>query len=245
MDKHELAIATMCWARDENEEELLRRSLHQLSLLQIPVYITDGGSNLAFVNYIKSLDHFTVLAPEQPGLWAQVQASINAAKQATPKFILYTEPDKLDFFKQLSGWLYQIDKTKDTGIMLAARTTEGFSSFPEFQQMTETTINNCCANVTSKNLDYTYGPFIFNTAILPHLQNIPDTIGWGWRPYAFIIAVRLGLHISAYSGNFFCPADQQHDDARERVYRMKQLAQNIEGVVLATTTNIQLKKPWI
>jgi hypothetical protein len=38
--------------------------------------------------------------------------------------------------------------------------------------------------------------------------------------------------------DFVCPPDQREDDGGERIYRMKQLAQNINGITLAA--NIKL-----
>ena len=44
--------------------------------------------------------------------------------------------------------------TDETGVLLAARSEKGFNTFPAFQRMSETTINNCCAELTGFPLDY-------------------------------------------------------------------------------------------
>ena len=213
---------------------LLRKALSQLSLLQIPVYVTDGGSGDSFIQFLHALPNFTVVKSLGRGLWKQVQSSLDAALSSNRNYVLYTEPDKLDFFKnQLAAF---IEAANDKmGIVLAARTTEAFASFPAFQQTTETSINFCCAEVTQKHFDYTYGPFILNSKLIPFFKDLPVHIDWGWRPFAFCIAHRLGYEIQAIRAGNFCPIDQRQDDPKERIYRMKQLYQNIEGVVLSTS----------
>jgi hypothetical protein len=92
--------------------------------------------------------------------------------------------------------------------------------------------------VIGKKFDYTYGPFLLNSRLVPYLDHIKEDIGWGWRPYLFSVADRLGLEVAATTQNFQCPPDQQEDDAKERIYRMRQLEQNIRGIVLSTTINL-------
>ena len=236
MHINQLTIATITWARDQQEEALLREGLSQLSLLQIPVYVADGGSGESFVRFLHSLPNFTVVNSLGKGLWKQVQSSLDAALSGNKEYVLYTEPDKLDFFmNRLAAFINAADE--EMGIVLAARNTEAFASFPAFQQTTETSINFCCAEVTQKPCDYTYGPFILNSKLIPYFKDLPGDIDWGWRPFAFCIAHRLGYDIKEIKADNFCPIDQRQDDPKERIYRMKQLYQNIKGVVLSTSIN--------
>jgi hypothetical protein len=234
-----LSIATMTWARDAKEEKLLRESLLELSKLNIPAFITDGGSGTDFLNFIRSFPTFTLLEPKAKGVWPQVQASLNAAYEAGSPFIIYTEPDKMDFIKQgLPDMLTRISVNEQSGVIIAVRSSPGFESYPRFQQMTETTINNCCAEVTGNDTDYTYGPFIMNRLLVPYLHELNNNIGWGWRPYTFVIASRLNYKVEPFEGDYFCPVDQRDDDALERIYRMKQLSENIEAIVLASKASL-------
>ena len=124
------------------------------------------------------------------------------------------------------------------GIVVAARSAPGFRSFPAFQQMTETTINNCCAEVTGVTIDYTYGPFIMNSLLVPSLADLKNSIGWGWRPFAFVMAHRMNYGLKAFAGEYFCPVEQREDNALERIYRMRQLSENIEAIVLAAKQQV-------
>lgn len=241
MNKNDLSIATITWARDENEETLLRQSLQQLAKLQIPVFITDGGSKNSFLNFLKNFPNFVLLETEARGVWAQVKNSLSKAYQSGSAFIFYTEPDKHDFFETgIQRMLDEVMVNERLGIITASRSAAGFATFPAFQQMTETTINNCCTEITGIPLDYTYGPFILNRQLVPYLQLVLEDIGWGWRPYTFAIAHRLGYTIEAFADAFSCPSAQQQDSKAERIYRMRQLSQNIQGTVLATTVSLDV-----
>lgn len=236
MDTTGLAIATITWARDEKEEALLGESLTALSQVGIPVFVTDGGSSQSHQDLVRNLPNVSFF--QVKGLWAQAKNSITEAHRYGAKTILYTEPDKLLFVQHHLPQMIENGRWNEkSGVVLAARSAKAFASFPAFQQMTETTINRCCAEVTGLATDYLYGPFLFTCDLLPYLDVLPETCGWGWRSFLFAKAHLLGYTIESSEGDYFCPPDQQADDAGERIYRMKQLAQNIDGIVLATATH--------
>lgn len=240
MNQKDISIATITLARDEQEEALLRLSLKRLATLAIPVFITDGGSPPAFIDFLRSFPHFIVSDTVQKGVWHQAKESLLAAHQHGSKFIFYTEPDKQDFFTHsLPAFFSNLTINDHTGIITVSRSPESFATFPLFQQMTETAINHCCAEIIKQNVDFTYGPVLLNSRLIPYLQLVNEDVGWGWRPYIFNIALRLGYTIDTYEGEFECPAFQQKDNPFEKIYRMKQLAQNIQGLVLST--NVELK----
>jgi len=232
MDKNNVSIATISWARDSQEEVLLRKSVQHLAALEVPVFITDGGSGPEFLTFLHSFPHFTVL--EGRGLWQQAKTSMTEASSSGAQFVFYTEPDKLCFFRQwLTLMLNEVAADEETGIVLASRSTSAMSTFPPFQQITEATINQCCSEIIGGRFDYTYGPFLMNSRLVPYLQDLPEDIGWGWRPYAFGIAHRKQYKVAAYIGDFYCPEEQGSDNASERIYRMRQLTQNIQGLLLS------------
>ena len=236
-----IAIATISWARNESETVLLRSSLRELASSGVSVFITDAGSEPSFLQYLQGLPGAKVTGPIK-GVWPQAKASINAAAGSGAEWILYTEPDKLDFFRHHVGDLLQrVDTAVNTGVHLASRSPKAFGSFPSFQQMTETTINNCCAELMGHQFDYVYGPFLFHHSLVPHLQKLPADIGWGWRPFLFLTAHRLGKIISSFEGDFFCPEDQREDDVKERIYRMKQMVQNINGLMVGAEGSLNVK----
>ena len=99
MNLKDLSIATISWARNEEEESLLKASLTKLASFNIPVFITDGGSTASFLRFIQNIPHFHLLQPEGKGVYAQAKTSLLAAYHSGAKFIFYTEPDKESFFE--------------------------------------------------------------------------------------------------------------------------------------------------
>jgi hypothetical protein len=234
-----VSVATISWARNEQEEQVLETSLQCLADFGLPVYITDGGSSPRFLQFLHTFSNFTVLYAK--GLWPQAKASITLAAKET-EFVLYTEPDKLDFFSMYLSKMVQQEWHESTGVILASRSSKGFSTFPIFQQLTEHTINQCCKEIIGKNIDYCYGPFLFNSRLMLFMDSIKDDCGWGWRPYLFTIAHRLSLTIQSYQDDFSCPPDQRIDNEAERIYRMKQLTQNLNGLIEASMVDLSRSK---
>jgi hypothetical protein len=237
MDFSEVAVATMTWARDAAEESLLRESLPLLAGLGAPVFVADGGSGGPLMDFMRGLPNFHLLEAGGAGVWRQARRSLEAAAAASAaRFILYTESDKRDFFRAgLSRFVSEAQAAEDVGVVLASRSPESFDTFPKFQRHTETAINRCCAEVLGLRADFTYGPFLLNRALVPRLNQVENDPGWGWRPYAFGAARREGLRILQVEMHLPCPTEQREDDPAERLYRVRQLAQNIQGLLDSVT----------
>lgn len=232
MDYSEVAVATMTWARDAAEERRLRESLPLLAGLGVPVFVTDGGSGEAFTRFLSTLPGFSVCEPAGRGPWAQAGRSLRAAHESGRGFILYTESDKSEFFRAgLREFVSGAPGGDDVGAVLASRSPESFATFPEFQRRTEGALNRCCAEVVGRHFDFCYGPFLLNRRLVPHLDAAPRDLGWGWRTYAFGLARGLGHRVESVAADLPCPPDQREDDPRERLYRMRQLAQGIDGLL--------------
>ncbi|HJQ32782.1 MAG TPA: hypothetical protein VJ866_11410 [Pyrinomonadaceae bacterium] len=238
MDERAVAVATMTWARDEAEAELLRESLPLLAGLGLPVFVTDGGSGAAFIDFLHTLPNFQVCDPPRRGPWEQVRQSLAAAEAAGRAFVLYTEPDKSDFFRRvLRDFISEAPGGEDVGVVLASRSAESFETFPEFQRRTEEAINLCCAELVGAHGDFSYGPFLLNRALVNNVRSGPHGLGWGWRPYAFGTAHRLGYRVESVVRDLPCPPAQREDSPRERLYRMRQLAQSVEGLLQSVSQN--------
>src|SRR5690349_1740237 len=126
MERNQLSIATMTWARDEHEENLLRSALPLLAALNVDVHITDGGSGETFIAFLKSFPRFKVWPATAKGLWSQVSNSLHHAFKDGKPFILYTEPDKHDFFRHaLPDFIEHAKVTEQTGVIMAARSPVG------------------------------------------------------------------------------------------------------------------------
>ena len=232
----DVAIATMTLVRDAEEERLLRRSLEALAGHGRPVFVSDGGSGGAFVASLRSLANVTVVLPAAPGLVGQVRGSLSAAARSGARFVVYTESDKRAFFESgLHEFIERIPSPDSRGLTLAARSQRALSTFPSIQQFTEGVINELCGRFLGERGDYSYGPFLLPAELVPYVERAPDDLGWGWRHFSFAIAQRLGHRVRQAAGDYECPDDQRGEDDRERLHRLRQLAQNVRGLEAGLT----------
>lgn len=241
-----IAVATITLVRDPQEESLLRRSMTALSGLGLPVMLTDGGSGADFAEFLRRLPLVTVTTAAGRGLVGQVRASLSACAQLGAQFILYTEPDKLAFFEQdLLSFIDRAPLNNDVGVVIAGRSKAGFESFPLFQQSTEGTINRLCSELFDLPGDYFYGPCLVHRKLVPYFDRLSAEIGWGWRPFIFAVSHRLGLRLAHVTGDYACPADQREEGETERLHRLRQLGQNVSGLLLGMTTPLERTTDYV
>jgi hypothetical protein len=227
-----IAVATMTWVRTALEEARLRRSLERLAGAGLPVAVADADTSPAFSRFLETLPGCRVAAPRDGGLVGQVKASIELAATFGASQVLYTEPDKEAFFGPLlDSFTRRASEVGGGGVVLAARSDESLQTFPPMQRFTEGVINHLCAVHIGVVGDYSYGPFIMDRALLPHVSALDGGLGWGWRPSTFLAAHRLGLRVVHLADDYPCPAEDLDEDERERAHRMRQLSQNILGLV--------------
>jgi len=232
MKSGDVAIATMTRPRDDREAALIVRALARLSRTSLPIAIADGGSPPRFVDAIRQLSGVTLVPPQRPGLVGQVQGSLTAADETGRPYLLYTEPDKRGFF---DGGLMDFVRRAPTnsGVVLAARSASAFQTFPPFQRLAEAAANELCGSVVELDTDFFYGPFLLHRRLMAAVARAPQTLGWGWRPFVFAIAHRLGFPIATVVGDYRCPRGQRQEDDGDRRHRVRQLAENAAGLIAA------------
>jgi hypothetical protein len=236
MNPSETSIATISLARAADEERVLRAGLSRLASVGVPVTVADGGSTPGFVQFITELPGVRLAGPSERGLVGQIKASLSGASALETPFILYTEPDKVSFFERwVASFIERAPNGGEVGVVLASRSDASFGTYPPLQRFTETTINRLCGDVTGVPGDYSYGPFLVNRALLPYIHRLPTDIGWGWRHFVFGLAHRLGYKVLTIVDDHPCPPDQRAEDAGERIHRMRQLSQNVSGLVRSMT----------
>src|SRR4051812_7579019 len=191
MHHADVVVATITWARTEAEETLLSRSLQQLAALGLPVVVADRPARPAFRRRLSTLPNLRVVSPEGDGLVLQVRSALAAAADSGKPFILYTEPDKEDFFARgVHDFLARVPA--DCGVALASRTAAALETFPPMQRYTESVVNELCRRMCGVAGDYTYGPFVGRRDIFAIHSPADPTLGWGWRPWLFLTAHRQG-----------------------------------------------------
>lgn len=235
----EVAVATVTLVREPREDALLRRALGSLARLNLPLFVCDGGSGGDFLAFLRSLPRTTVVEPVERGLVGQVRAAIAAAGTADVPFVLYTESDKQEFFeRRLLRFLREAAVEADPGVVLAARSDAAFRTFPPSQQFTEGTINQLCGEFVGAPGDYSYGPFLVRRDLAAHVDRATTDLGWGWRHMLFAIAHRFATRIVHVADDHTCPEDQRGEDDAERLHRLRQLAQNVNGLLAGLTMDL-------
>jgi hypothetical protein len=232
-----VCISTVTLARTDEEEDALRRALQALSALQFPTYVSDRTSRPGFSDFLTSLAHVNTTEPDGPGLLGQVRASLRAALDSKPGFILYTEPDKEHFFQR--GLLEFVDEAADereVGLIFAARSDESFATFPAMQRYTEGVINQLWEGCGGPSGDYSYGPMLIRPNLVRCLDALDANVGWGWRHFLAGATLASGQRILHRVGHYPCPLDQRHEDDDDRLHRMRQLAENLRGLILSKTS---------
>jgi hypothetical protein len=99
------------------------------------------------------------------------------------------------------------------------------------QRYTEGVINRLCAEMLGVAGDYSYGPFLMARALVPRVERLEGSLGWGWRHRIFLACHRERLRIVHVKGDYPCPEDQRVESDEERTHRMRQLSQNILGLI--------------
>lgn len=238
-----LAIVTMTLARSAPETALLQTSLRTLTRLGCPVVVGDGGSDESFLQRIGRLPNLILCHRRGRGkstLVGQLQTAFAEAERLGPGHVLYTEPDKLSFFRRGARTLLEIGRRREdawAGLILASRSPRRFSTYPPGQRVAESFMNRLSGEALGHAGDYTYGPMLISRALLPHLGRIPTQLGWGWRFFLMGVAHQLRAPIELLPVGSQCPRAQRgEDDARAREYRLRQLIQNVTGLANGWTS---------
>ena len=198
----------------------------------MPVAVADRGTSPAFSDAIRQLPGFRVTIPSEPGLVAQVKASIALAATFSKPFILYVEPDKELFFKnRLRDFVQRASAHHDVGVVLASRSDRSFETFPQVQQDTERIANHVCGRRLGSSGDFLYGPFLMTRHLLRHVASLETRLGWGWRLSTFVAAHRSGLRVLRVTDDYPCPVGQRTENDADRMHRVRQLSENLLGLV--------------
>ena len=227
-----LAVCTISWAQSVEDERRLLRSLARLGDHGYPVTIADRGINPRFTDALRTLSGVHVIVPSETGLVAQIKASFSLGAAFATPYLLYVEPDKEEFFvNRFSSFVARAIDAGDARIVVASRSRSSLETFPPMQQYTEGVFNYLCSHSVGVPGDYAYGPFLLHRALLPHIFALRSELGWGWRPSTFMAAKRQGLPIVQVEDDHPCPVDQRAEDDADRAHRIRQLAQNIAGLL--------------
>jgi hypothetical protein len=230
-----LVVVTMTMARGPDEEALIVRALRHVSDAGFPIVACDGGSRAEFVEDLRALPRTTLLLSPARGLIAQITHAVATAVDRGATRIFYTEPDKDVFLEQHATRFLEAARQNADAVCVAARTASALATFPSIQQFTERTINTLISDVVGVSGDYSYGPMLLPPQAAKYALQAPEHIGWGWRHFVLARAHRAGIPVALQTGEYECPPAQRQDTGTERIHRLRQLAQNVEGLLAGLT----------
>jgi hypothetical protein len=227
----DIAVATITRVRGRDEERTVKQSLRTLLATGIPVAASDGGSPKGFGDWLRRQPNLT-LATRGDSLVRQVQASVAEAHKTRRPFILYAEPDKRDFFAGgLADFVERASIADSIGIQLAARSKSALMTFPPFQRLAEASASELCRRTIGADTDYFYGPFLVRRELARLVFSASVDLAWGWRPFLFVTASRLGHRVVGIPGDYQCPRDQRSEHDRDKEHRLRQFTDNVRGLV--------------
>ena len=237
-----VVVATMTWARSAAEEKLLVRSIAALSELGLPIVAAGRDTSHSLRGRLEGVPGLQLTSSRAEDLTTQVTHALASAMSSGRPWILYTEPDKEQFFREggASRFLERALSAptapeeavvSQPGVIIAARSAGSLATYPPIQRYTEGVFNHLCEQVLRVPGDYCYGPFLMRRDVAAALD-LKRELGWGWRPRAFRKAQQLGSGLAIITDDYPCPADQREEDDGERIHRMRQLSQNIHGLTV-------------
>ena len=207
-----------------------QQSLSVLVASGIPVAASDGGSPNRFVDRLRHLPNLT-LAKRGNSLVRQVRASVAEAHKTGRPFILYTEPTSAIS----STVALPISSSAPRSLVLSASSSpliqSALTTFPPFQRLAEASASELCHRTIGADTDYFYGPFLVRRELARLVFSASDDLGWGWRPFLFVTASRLGHRVVGIPGDYECPRDQRSEHYRDTEHRLRQFTDNVRGLL--------------
>ena len=221
----------MTLARTREEEEQLLHSLSMATALGLPMAIGDRGGRHAYVERLARLPGALVSPVAEAGLVPQIQVAFARAEEFRCDLLLYTEPDKAGFFAQAARRLVHAGQKEPASLLLSARSDASFATFPPMQRYTESVVNHLASDLIGVTGDYSYGPFLMPRTLASHVGTLSSRLGWGWRFATFRAARRAGLPVRHVVDDLPCPVEQRDENDAERAHRVRQLSENLLGLV--------------
>jgi hypothetical protein len=225
-----LAIATMTLDK-KGDASLMREALSVLARKKYPVYVADGGSSPEFLADIGKMGFNIAHAS---GLTPQFKNAITrASKSSHDCAVLYTEPDKLDWFNKgfdeaVANYLASESYLEGKRAFVAvSRTPEQFATFPEHQRFWETRFSDIVEAKIGIRGDWLYGPKFITPEIAAEFRHVNEDFGWGGLTFLLARAHKLGYPIYGINNAASCPVAQRNED--NAAYRERQFLGNIKG----------------
>ena len=230
MSKYNLTIATITH-EGIGDANLQLSALDFLKDRGYRVCVSDGGSSRLFIERLIRMGH--EVESTYDGLVSQhIQCLTMASKKADN--ILYTEPDKLDWFRKGLNKSIRQYFNRNLEFALISRNPRQMKTFPIDQQTTEEIANSFLSKwfLQLKSMDFVYGPRIFVSSLARDLikESLSNLSGWSIPYYLLGKAYKKRLNISGLFNGVACPRSQRRE--YDPLYRADQLLDVIDGFLI-------------
>lgn len=228
--KPKISIATVTWARTAEEKIIVMKTLEKLASFALPVIVVDhANSSFPLIDEANKIKGIRIFKASKRGLDFQVRKSFREAAKLGD-YIFCTESDKLDFVENHAEKFLNEFYKDPRGTWLPARSRASFLHYPKFQQNMERFIWEAASALLSiKKDDFSYGPRIFPTVLLPHLNKVKGEINCGFQTFLLAINHKLNLPLHIMEFNAEGPRDVQMGEELV-AYRIQQLEDELRGL---------------
>jgi hypothetical protein len=221
----------MTRATTEEEAARLFEGLTYLCALNVPVFVTDNSQHPSLALSIETLPNLHFVR-ERSGMVPRICNSLRRAAAERPDVIIYTEPDKLSFFRTGINQLLTTAGQNPSSLVIAARDECSFATIPSGQRMLESMTRQIVSCFLGHDIDLQFGPFAMPCpAVERYLPQVRTEFGWGWRTYLIARCLMGGEPLVVCEGRFPAPEWNRHeDDGPSRLYRLQQFIESVEGI---------------
>lgn len=147
------------------------------------------------------------------------QAFAEATQRKLTRAHVWTEPEKTDLIRHLSGLVDRIE-VDYPNIIVPRRSKKSLESYPSFQITSELAANNVFAELTGLELDVMFGPVIFSRSELQHFATCEPAKYGAADTYiqqiALLEAIARGVTIDSYDIDFFYPSVQRAEEEENK-----------------------------
>ncbi|MBI4015203.1 MAG: hypothetical protein HY362_00570 [Candidatus Aenigmarchaeota archaeon] len=215
------------------EWKRLLETVKEWRLLELEVYVSDGGSSKKLIKTIKGLGA-VVLGKKHSSIGDGIKDSIReAAKHGD--IIIVSEGDKsgkYGFSKNFRKILKPIEQGK-ADLVIVGRTGPSIKSYPKIQQFTEQKIINSLYLTALRKIpqgtDLSYGPRVFRKELAKYFTN-SKCIGWDIMYKPLIKIVKDGWKVAEVKIKMKF-LDKEEGKPEFVAYRLKQAEEIIAPLI--------------
>ena len=231
-----LAITTLSLIRTSKERKVVFSTIAELSKLQIPIVIVDGGSSEQDKKEISSFPNVKLFETDK-GLMDQLILSHKEAIKMA-EYIFYLHSDKFSFVKNNCQKMIDFyGRLENKGMLIPVRSKRSFKTYPPYQRRVERFLNFFMSDYIGTASDYYTGPKIYPASLVTYLKQLQGDIGWGIEAYFYVIAKRLGLPFNFINCEMSAPKDIENEEVM-KFYRLQIANWQIEGLIQGLKTKL-------